>query len=172
MSRQSKLSSDTKKSGGYVKKGSTRSKFNDEVETQILRALRAGGHLEIAAAAAGISPKTLYEWFRKGDQGEEPYKTFKDKCSLVMASVEVRVVRDVVNAGKHDPKYLQWWLERRFPERWAKSVNQNVSGSIKHEVEPIKVDDAAKDRVQEIWEVLPPDQRSELLDSYEIPDDR
>jgi hypothetical protein len=38
------------------------SKLSDEVERRLCDALRAGNHLEVAAAYAGLSRSTLYRW--------------------------------------------------------------------------------------------------------------
>ncbi len=163
MARQSKLS----KVGGN-KGGHAPTKLTPESEDLILKALRAGGHLDIAAASAGVHHKTLLTWFKRGRDGEEPYKSFLERCSLVMASLEIRVVRDVINAGQQDPNHLKWWLERRFPERWGKKVQQNVSGNVKIEVSPVNVNDEVKTQINEVWELLPPEERGKLLDQYQI----
>lgn len=166
MARQSNIGKRT----GNAKGGHKKTDLTPEREKLILGALRVGSHLEIAANVGGVELSTLYTWFRRGKTGEQPYKRFRDKCTMVMASLEMRVVRDIIAAGKTDPNHLKWWLERRYPERWGKRIQQEVSGDVRLRVEPVKVDESIQNRIVEVWELIPPEERSKLLNEYEIPE--
>src|SRR5215208_5544078 len=57
-------------SGGQVGR---RTKLTDEVEKEILDAVRAGSYLNAAARRAGVSEKTVYQWLREGrEEGASP----------------------------------------------------------------------------------------------------
>lgn len=144
--------------------------LNDETKTKILRALRAGAHLEIAALSAGITTRTLQMWLKKGRDGKEPYASFWNEVQETLAAVEVRIVRDIVNAGKLDPQHLRWWLERKYPERWGKRLQHEVKQDIKFTAEPVRVNKEAAKKIEEVWELISPEEQAALLDQYEIND--
>ena len=56
-------------SGGQVGR---RSKLTDDLEREILDAVRAGSYLAPAARRAGVSEKTVYEWRRLGREPDAP----------------------------------------------------------------------------------------------------
>lgn len=55
------------------------------------------------------------------DFPEGLYGTFRRLVIESEAEAERMAVRAIYRAGKEDdPKYLAWWLERKFPQRWGK----------------------------------------------------
>jgi transposase-like protein len=76
-------------------------KLTPETQTEIVNALATGVYIETAAATAGISKNTLYDWIRKGTrlkakeqltEGEEKYVAFSDAVKKAMADSEMRDV--------------------------------------------------------------------------------
>jgi len=82
--------------------------------------------METAAAYAGISKDTLYEWLRKGarDEGEE-FRQFSDAVKKALADSEVQGIARLRNHGKDTWQADAWFLERRFKCRWGKSIQVN-----------------------------------------------
>lgn len=35
-------------------------------------------------------------------------------------TAEIKAVERIIAAGARDPKHLEWWLERKFPDRWGR----------------------------------------------------
>ncbi len=51
-------------------------KFSAEVARLIVERKRSGASNIEASAAADVTPQSLYNWFRRGKSGEEPYASF------------------------------------------------------------------------------------------------
>jgi hypothetical protein len=89
----------------------------------LLKALAAGNFLCTAAHLAGLSKQTVYNWIKRGEAGEHPYDRFVDAYQKASAVAEVAAVAAIRAAGAAGPEYWlasQTFLERRFPERWAR----------------------------------------------------
>ena len=95
------------------------SKFTHERQEAILRSLRAGSTLKIAALANGIHPNTLNEWRRR-------YPDFADAVNTASGVAAELWLLTISNAAirRDDVRAAMWLLERRFPEDFAKGSNQ------------------------------------------------
>jgi hypothetical protein len=99
---------------------------------QLLEALNDGNYLETAAELAGLSKASVYTWFKRGEAGEEPYKTFTDACKRATARAEAAEVKKVRTAGE-DPRFWaasMTYLERRHPDRWARRSEDSNSPKV------------------------------------------
>lgn len=59
---------------------------------------------------------------------EEESGIYRDFYNAVIEAenyAETKAVRAILKTGEKDAKYLQWWLERKFPERWGR-VNDTL----------------------------------------------
>lgn len=74
------------------------------IETIICNAVRNGQYASTAAQAAGIARSTFNRWMLQGEQGEEPFATFRANVKKADAEGEAELVRRVLEAGKEDPK--------------------------------------------------------------------
>lgn len=119
-------------------------KLTPKVQEDIVTVLRAGNYFETASAYAGISKSTFYNWLKRGErelqrvekdaryrvrQEEEIYVDFV--CAVKEAVAEAEV-RDVLTIGKASDKNWQasaWRLERRYPEKWGRKLQQQVEHS-------------------------------------------
>lgn len=100
-------------------------KLTPEVQKRIVDALRGGNFRETAAKWAGVSPGVVSQWMsRKG----EPYESFQRAVDDAEQGAEVRSVALIMKAAAEDPKHAQWWLERKFPERWGRKERYTVTG--------------------------------------------
>ena len=107
---------------------SPNAKWTPEVQALIVESLRAGNFREVACAAAGITSRTLHNWCARGDKGEEPYAALAAEVNAAEAEIETRAVKSISKSD--DIRAVTFFLERRFPKRWAQSKQVNVSGSI------------------------------------------
>ena len=93
---------------------------------RILQLISEGHFRAHAAAICGVNTRTLQSWVDLGTESEgnprpaEPYLTFARQLTAIEALLEWRVA-DVVKraADGGDIKAAVWYLERRFPTRWA-----------------------------------------------------
>lgn len=126
----------------WWRKTGRRTLLNEKMRQQIVASIRLGAYLWVAAAAAGIDPRTLLYWLQKGRDGIEPYiqlfHEVEEAQGFARLSAETRVHRD-------DPKF---WLRvgpgRERPDRpgWTEEARIEHSGPdggpIEHD---IKLDD-------------------------------
>lgn len=97
--------------------------LTEERTRAIVRVLRAGGHQDTAAAAAGIAVRTLRLWLHRGasdDARDAPYRRFREAVEQTMAESETRNVAIIATAAQSNWQAAAWLLERTYPERWAR----------------------------------------------------
>jgi len=110
-------------------------KISKEKINQIVEAVRAGNFIETAAAFAGLSKQTLYNWLKEGmrerdrrENGEEPDRTkdmyvkFSIDIEQAMAEAEMRDVEIITKAAEQQWQAAAWRLERKYPDRWGRKV--------------------------------------------------
>lgn len=87
-----------------------------------LEAVQDGNYLETACDLAGISQRAVQNWVKRGEDGEEPFKSFMRALKRASAKAEAEEMGKVRTAGK-DPRFWaasMTYLERRHPDRWAR----------------------------------------------------
>lgn len=97
------------------------SKFTPDIAAAILRAVGAGLAYPQAAALAGVCERTLYNWLESGAAGQEPLATFLQDLKSTEAKAELEALA-AVKAGGPGWQSRAWYLERKYPERWGRSV--------------------------------------------------
>jgi len=110
-------------------------KISEEKIKQIVEAVRAGNFIETAAAFAGLSKQTLYNWLKEGmrerdrrENGEKPDRTkdmyvkFSIDIEQAMAEAEMRDVEIITKAAEQQWQAAAWRLERKYPDRWGRKV--------------------------------------------------
>ncbi len=92
-----------------------------EAQTKFFNAIKGGNYREIAAEWAGIPRSTLNLWIANGKKRtpEPIYKQFLDTLLEAERSAEILCVGRVMTATAEDVRAAQWFLERKFPERWG-----------------------------------------------------
>src|SRR5215218_753317 len=75
-------------SGGQVGR---RSKLTDEVEGELLQAVKAGSYLNAAARLAGVSEKTVYGWLRAGRRPDAPPRLARFVAEFERAEAEAEM---------------------------------------------------------------------------------
>jgi hypothetical protein len=106
-----------------------RSLLSPAVTARVVQIVQAGGYMESAAAAAGISRRALFEWLARGDPAgsnpdDEPYREFRAAVDRAKAEAEARHVVLISSAASKDWKAAAWLLERQNPERWARPTQR------------------------------------------------
>ena len=103
-------------------------KLTDRIEQKILQ----GNIAETAAVACGVSASVYHKWMRTaeeqiaGNTEATPYTTFYDAIKSAEARLQVAAVGEFFDAGKSDWRARQAYLERRFPEQWAKRDSKSI----------------------------------------------
>lgn len=87
-----------------------------------LESVAEGNYIETAAADAGLSKVTVYNWKKRGEDGEAPYDAFVNAMKRAEAHAERAAVKNVRKAGLDSRFWAaeMTFLERRHPERWAR----------------------------------------------------
>ena len=101
-------------------------KCTPEAQTKIVQAIAGGNYREVAAQWAGVAPDTLGRWLSRN---REPYLTFRRAVLEAEQAAEIRAVALVMKAAAEDPKHAEWWLERKFHERWGRKDRHEVTGA-------------------------------------------
>jgi len=102
-------------------------KYNEETETRITQALRAGNTRRAACAYAGISQDTFANWLKSNSH-------FADAIEKAEGDAEVRNVAIIQKAADSTWQAAAWWLERKHKADWSSRVEQTgADGS------PVKV---------------------------------
>lgn len=117
-------------------------KATDDVLQRLVELLTKGNYRKTAAAAVGISPRTLTNWMRLGkenaeacERGEAELDDLGAFYELVVgaeAAAEVGCVEGIMtmaySLGK--PELLLRFLERRYPDRWGKRQLEIVRSTV------------------------------------------
>ncbi|MBH8598606.1 MULTISPECIES: hypothetical protein [unclassified Thermoactinomyces] len=99
-------------------------KLTPDIQKKIVSIIRLGHYIETAAAYAGISKQTIYNWMRQGAREEKgKYRNFHDAVTKALAEAEIRELAYIDQAAKKGSwQAAAWILSRRFPNRWGKET--------------------------------------------------
>ncbi len=102
---------------------------NPHIVQELLEAMEAGNYMETACELAGIAKVTVYNWLKRGEDGEEPFSAFSYAMKRASARAEAKAVANVRRAGLDDRFWAaeMTYLERRHPERWARRSEEGNS---------------------------------------------
>lgn len=103
-------------------------KLDAAVASQVVDLLKRGNYVETAAAVAGVSKVTVYEWLRRGARERSgPYHDFAVAAEKAQAEAEtLDLARLEKLALKGDFRAITWRLERRNARRWGPQVQVTV----------------------------------------------
>ncbi len=106
------------------------SKLTPETQKKIVDAIAEGNYLETAAAIGGVTYTTLNNWMKKGEVASSgAYVEFLEAVKKAEAEAEALRVSRISKAGKEGNWQADaWYLERRYPDRWGKRIQQEVTG--------------------------------------------
>ena len=105
-------------------------KLTLELQNQIVDAIKAGAYVETAAAYAGVSKVTLYDWMkrRRRDEGKK-FVDFLNAVEKALAASEIRDVMTITKAADLHWQAAAWRLERKNPSRWGRRNHVELTGS-------------------------------------------
>lgn len=92
-------------------------KKTPELLDSIVGLIKEGVSYAQAAQAVGVGRSTLMRW-KKEDQD------FRDTLKKAEAQSHVSMVSVITKAAKDDWKAAAWWLERRYPQRYARRTHE------------------------------------------------
>lgn len=113
------------------------------VQDNIVDAILGGNYLETAAAYAGVSRATLFEWLAKGREAQaqiqreeenlipnaQVYADFLDAVEGAQARAEVQAVASLRKAGLEHWQATAWWLERSRPRKYGRLERTEITGA-------------------------------------------
>lgn len=95
----------------------------------VCKAIREGNYFETACLIAGVRLSTAYGWRQRGE-GSHPtrekldnYADFAEAVNEADAHAENFLLEKMQEAGEGDWKMYATVLERRFRDRWSRSMN-------------------------------------------------
>lgn len=96
--------------------------------------LKAGNFRDVAASQSGVQPSLMSEWMKRGEEDlEEGRDTLWSAFALMVyeseAKAESYAVAVVMRAGQHEAKHAEWFLARKFPQRWARKDTLQITGA-------------------------------------------
>lgn len=94
-----------------------RTKYTPEVVQRLETAIAAGATYRLACGYAGISEDTLANWRRQRSD-------FSDLLTRAEASAALRWLARIEQAGTEDWRALAWKLERRYPQEYGRTVQE------------------------------------------------
>jgi hypothetical protein len=110
-----------------------KNKLTPETQDKICNALRAGNHAKVAAEFGGVSETTFFRWMQEGEAATSGAKReFWEAIKKAEADAEVQRVARIAKAGQDGVWQADaWWLERKFPERWGRQIQDvNHGGTV------------------------------------------
>jgi hypothetical protein len=99
-------------------------KFTPEVRDTICEYLEKGYTHDAAAGKAGVAPAAYYAWKAKAQDPDAPpiFVEFLERVKRSVAKGEAKLVESFFDAAGNDWKAYMTYLERRFPQRFARRV--------------------------------------------------
>ncbi|NJL28741.1 MAG: hypothetical protein HC897_13035 [Thermoanaerobaculia bacterium] len=104
-----------------------KSRLTPEIQEKIVSVIRAGNYACVAAQYAGITTRTFYRWLEKGEaRPNSAYGHFRHAVKAAESEAEVRAVAIIQNLMTNNWQAAMTFLERKFPERWARRIRVTV----------------------------------------------
>lgn len=118
------------------------SKFTEQAQVIIIDALKAGNFRQTAAKAAGVSMRSFMDWMAKGERlRKSKFGKFRMMVLEAETQAEMNAVQLILSKAGEDPKHAQWWLSRRYHEKWGDKTKARLEHTGKNGG-PIEVIDA------------------------------
>jgi hypothetical protein len=138
-------------------------KLTPEVQQRIVDSLRMGNYIETASAYAGITKSTLYEWMKRGAREKRgKYKEFSNAVEKAMAEAEMWDVALIAQAAKENWQAAAWRLERKYPARWGRKTQHEVTGK---DDKPVEITNSKQQLLEKINAIV---QKKTSRDEVEI----
>lgn len=107
--------------GPSRRRGGQPTRLTPQLQEAIIVMLKRGNYRMVACEAVGIGYNTFKRWMKTGEQIPDGlYGQFRAAVVQAERDAESEAVAWILAAGRGDPKHLQWFLERKYPQRWGK----------------------------------------------------
>ena len=111
-----------------------------EIAEAIIEILKRGNYLTTAADYVGVTPQTVYNWLKRGDElKEQPdedltetermFVSFFAGVKKANAFAEVKALDTIRNASATNWQAAAWMLERKHSERWGRVQRTEITGA-------------------------------------------
>jgi len=112
-----------------------------QLQTTIIGQLQGGMHLSTVLAANGVGRSTFYDWRERGRPDrhraeDQQFREFREQVERARAQGEIFLGMTIAAAGRHDPAWAAWMLERQYPERWARASQRALVEPETEDVQP------------------------------------
>jgi len=111
--------------------------LNEEIQTAVCKALRAGNNRRASCAFGGICYSTMLNWIKLGDEAKRnrdegvtlddskiPFIEFSGAVQKAEGLAEVEAVAVIQKAAREATSgqwtAAAWWLERKYPDNWGR----------------------------------------------------
>lgn len=129
-------------------------KLTPEVGNAILRSIRLGNYVEIAARLNEVHPTTVFGWMRRGAKEKKGvYAEFFIALKKAQAQAEERLLLKIEAAAKKDWKAAAWRLEKMRPSVYKDRYRFELTGRGGRPIEHIQkrtVDDYTDEELAKI----------------------
>lgn len=102
------------------------SKLTPDIGERISKLIAAGVPIGTACQVEGITRKTLSNWRKRAEAGEQDFAAFWSQVEKALAKAEAAITMHVVKAAQHDWRAGAWWLERRSPKTYGNKQTVRV----------------------------------------------
>lgn len=86
----------------------------------IIDCIQTGSYLETAFMVAGISKQRAYQWFKMGNEGQEPYASFLVDVRKAQGEAIMKNLQAIdLAAARGDWKAAAWRLEKMYPSMYG-----------------------------------------------------
>ena len=127
-----------------------KTKLTPEVQAKVCALLRAGNYFDASCQAAGITEQTGYNWINRGESAcSGKFFDFFEAVKRASAEGEAANVTVIKIASEKHWTAAAWLLERRFPGKWGRRV-QEINAKVEHDI----VDGTDEERIDRIAEML------------------
>jgi hypothetical protein len=106
------------------------SKLDDITAQRVINAVKRGLPRTHAARLARINPDTLFEWLRRGREGEPGYSEFSERVREAEAYDVDELLGYMREHAKVSHQACAWLLERRAPKYFAARKPEPVADAV------------------------------------------
>ena len=117
-------------------------KLNDRVREDFCAAIEKGATIEMAAASIGVGYSTIFDWLKRGKtEGGGIYREFSESAREAQCRFGLQLVQRhlVIAVQTNNCNAIQWQLERRFPEVFARPADRPATEATAAEAESLAV---------------------------------
>ena len=122
---------------------------------KICRLIREGNFVKQACVSAGVNYETFRRGMAKGKKLIRPYDEWYEQVEMAKAQSEtdvVKVVHDAIEQG--NVGVAQWYLARKFPNRWEKTERIKAKVDNSQKIEIVRFSDKVRDKKEEVEDSL------------------